>query len=607
MKSKWIDKLLNLDKYNARGWRIYLAAFILPIIAFAIRMSLLPSLGMGTAFLTFYPIVMLSAIYGGLRAGFLSTIFSTILSTYWMGTIDHRFNPKNSDFLGMGVFILSCALISFVSEAMIQAKKRLQEQTKELIKARDEAEIANKAKSVFLANMSHELRTPLNAILGFSRILSKKNDISAENQKLIGIINRSGDHLLNLINDTLDMAKIEAGGTNVEKSAFDLIELLSAINDLMAVRAEAKQLELVLKIEPGTPQYINGDYSKIRQIIFNLIGNAIKFTLTGGVYADVSYSDSTDNRILKIIIRDTGVGIASENLDKIFMPFFQGVGTGFQKGTGLGLTITKQFVELMNGKLIVESQINTGSKFILDLPVDIVENPELLMIRHETEKSIKLAKDERRYKILIVEDEMENWQLMKSLLEDAGFVVEIAVNGSLGVEAFKSFRPDFIWMDWRMPVMNGLEATKIIRKLEGGETVKIAVISASVFSEQRAEVIAAGLDDFVKKPFRPEEIFSCMQNHLGIKYVYEIQEKPYNRKRAELITAEELEGIPNNYLLELEESIVNLDVNEINSIIRKIYDIAPKTGEKLGDFAEMLEYSVILKSIRLCLGGKNEK
>ena len=459
-----IFEIFNFERQSLNIRVIIISAVLFPVIGAVIRLVLLADLGMGTAFLTFYPMVMLAALYGGMRSGLIATSISTILSAYWMGTPNHRFNPQNSDFLGIGVFIISCFMISFISEAMIRAKKRLKERTAELIKARDQAEIANKAKSTFLASVSHELRTPLNSILGFSKILYNKTDISEENQKLIKIINRSGEHLLNLINDTLDMAKIEAGKVVVEYIPFNLRDLLRTVYDLMYERAGKKNIEFLFLVSEKVPNVIKGDYTKIRQILINLIGNAIKFTLEGGVYVEISIWEGQNESKLKIAIRDTGIGISQKNLEKIFEPFFQVADSAFQKGTGLGLAITKQFVELLGGELLVESNLHSGSTFTLLLPVEIITDTTELQADDDQHKNIKISNEEREIKVLLVDDEPENLLLLKSILDEAGFKVVCAENGPAGIEIFNSFNPEFIWMDWRMPEMDGAEAVKIIRK-----------------------------------------------------------------------------------------------------------------------------------------------
>jgi PAS domain S-box-containing protein len=379
--------------------------------------------------------------------------------------------------------------------------------TAELAAALDAAEAANRAKSLFLANMSHELRTPLNAILGFSALMQQDSGLTGRDREHLDIINRSGAHLLGLINDILDIAKIEAGRVQMERAPFDLGALFREVTDLMHGRATEKGLQLLLECAPEAPRFVRGDATKLRQVLVNLLGNAIKFTVKGGVALCLGVGPETVGTRLLIEVEDSGPGIAPEDQTRIFEPFVQASLAG-QQGTGLGLAITRQFVELMGGRIGVTSPWGQGSCFRVELPIEVAAELEAPGDQGEHEV-LGLEPGQPDWRILIVEDQPENNLLLSRLLEDAGFQVCTAANGLEGIDRFQQWRPHFIWMDRRMPVMDGLEATRRIRALPGGEAVKIVALTASVFAEQRGEILAAGMDDILHKPFQPREIFAC--------------------------------------------------------------------------------------------------
>ncbi len=393
------------------------------------------------------------------------------------------------------------------------------QRTHELVEARDQAESANRAKSVFLANMSHELRTPLSVILASSSLLSE-SDPTADQREDIGRIGRSGEHLLGLIDDVLDVAKIEAGKEELAIAASDLISTVRTVIEMMRGRAEEKHLELVYYQAPNVPRYARVDAPKLRQILINLLGNAIKFTREGTVRLQLTAmpADEPRRRRFCFDIEDSGVGMPQHDLGRIFEPFEQVRNSGPQKGTGLGLTITRRFVELMGGTLLVESEVGRGSRFVVELPLELATESETYGVELAPGNSFLLGAGEAEWRVLIVEDDPESATVLRKMLTRAGFQVKVAENGALGIEAFQQWRPHFIWMDLGMPLLSGTEAARRIRQLEGGAGIKIAAITASSYAWERDAVLRAGFDDFTFKPFRPTEIFFCMARHLGVRY-----------------------------------------------------------------------------------------
>lgn len=470
----------------------------------------------------------------------------------------------------------------------------------ELMVKTEAAEAANRAKSVFLANMSHELRTPLNAILGFSNLMRSEKGITQEQRKTLDIINKSGEHLLKLINDVLDMAKIESGHIFVEDTVFDLGEVVLDVTDLMEIRAKAKGLSLQRYQSSKCPRYIRADLVKLRQILINLIGNAVKFTSQGAVMLrlDARSSDVREQLLLLIEVEDTGAGIAGEDQERIFEPFVQIGAPATQKGSGLGLTITRQFVDLMGGSISVESAPGGGTKFRVEVPVGRVEEAEISTAEIIRGRVVGMVSGQPEFRILIVEDETENWLLLQRLLEQVGFRVRVAKDGAEGVQMFESWKPHFIWMDIRMPVMDGLEATRRIRELIGGKDVKIAACTASVFTEERDQCLSAGMDDFIRKPYRADEVFGCMARNLCVNFIYEEPSDRSPTVSPETLRPEALAALSPVLRMELADAVVRLDSARITEIIQRVSEENPALGSVLADHADRLAYTEILRALQ---------
>jgi signal transduction histidine kinase/CheY-like chemotaxis protein len=482
--------------------------------------------------------------------------------------------------------------------------------TAELVEARDQAQAASKAKSAFLASMSHELRTPLNAILGFSNLLLQ-HGATEEQCRDLDIINRSGEHLLSLINDVLDLAKIEAGRAVIEIVPCDLKALLREVFWMIRPRAEEKLLVLRLVEAPESPRYIRADAGRLRQVLINLLGNAVKYTDKGSVTVRLGARPAEDEDHVRLVleVEDTGIGIAAEDTDRIFEAFVQLAGARMQKGTGLGLAITRQIIELMGGTIQVQSTLGKGSCFRIELPVERTRESEGRTSKTEPEQVIGLEAGSPDYRVLIVEDERENQELLKHLLQGAGFQVRIAQDGAEGVDSFREWQPHFIWMDLRMPVMNGFDAARQIRALEGGREVKIAAVTASGFADQRKEALAAGMNDYLRKPYRPSEVFECMARLLGVQY----QRKtiPFAGELAEELRPEDVAALPVDLRAALQEALLALNVERISAAIDRVSLENPSLGSALARCASQYAYTAMLNVVQLdrsqSPGGRNER
>jgi PAS domain S-box-containing protein len=454
------------------------------------------------------------------------------------------------------------------------------------------AEVANLAKSQFLANMSHELRTPLNIILGFTQLLARdslrnggaERLLAAQQQEYLDTIARSGEHLLELINDILEMSKIEAGRASLNQTNFDFYHQFQMVEDMWQSKATAKGLQLTLERQADVPQYVTTDECKLRQVLMNLLSNAIKFTEVGQVNLRVWVQQATADENLScprlcFEVADTGVGIAPDELEILFDAFVQTEsGRQSQQGTGLGLAISREFVRLMGGDLTLTTQIGQGTVFRFDLPLIMLsptrEQQRLKgSLQPAQQHVIGLAPNQPRYRLLVVEDHQENRKLLVKLLEPIGFEVRQATNGQEAIELWKSFAPHLIWMDLRMPVMDGYEATKQIKSQLQGQTTIIIALTASTFEEERSMALAAGCDDFIRKPFRAEEIFEKMSSYLGVGYSYEplvLPGKPTVAQFDAMTALLILEKMPTEWRTQLHQAATQVDAEQIVQLIQQI-------------------------------------
>ncbi|AFY99620.1 ATP-binding protein [Calothrix sp. PCC 6303] len=482
-------------------------------------------------------------------------------------------------------------------------EQKVKERTAELEQAKLIADAANQAKSTFIANMSHELRSPLNAILGFAQIMTRSQALGKENQENVGIIYRSGEHLLTLINNVLDLSKIEAGKTTLNPKNFDLHRLLDDIHDMFQIKAEEKNLQLIMEYEPDVPQYIRTDEVKLRQVLINLINNGLKFTQSGGVSIRVGHQKNTlaneDADTINFEVEDSGAGIAPEELGELFEAFSQTTtGKQAQEGTGLGLPISRQFVSLMGGDIQVKSQVEKGTTFFFDIQVTRV-NANEIDTRKPTHRVIALAPNQPTYRLLIVDDKPLNRQLLIKLLSPLGFQLQEASNGQEAINIWETWEPHLIWMDMRMTVMDGYEATQRIKNTTKGQATAVIAVTASVLEEEKAVVLSAGCDDFLRKPFREEEIFQVMHKHLGVNFIYEdltvIQTTETTTK--EILTVEAIAQLPTKLLEQLQEAIITSNLDLIAQVLEQVAIYNAPLSKAIGTCLYNFEYEKILHLI----------
>jgi signal transduction histidine kinase/DNA-binding response OmpR family regulator len=478
-----------------------------------------------------------------------------------------------------------------LTEARDDLEHRVQERTAELA-------TANRAKSVFLSTMSHEIRTPMNAILGYTQLMLRNSGLDRQVRANLEIVGRSGEHLLELINDVLDLSKIEAGRAEVRPVTFYLPKLLDEIAALFRVRCQAKALRFEMLVDSST-SYLSADEVKLRQVLINLIGNGIKFTKRGHIKLEVNLATRADHRLwLTSRVEDTGPGMTLEEQQKLFQPFNQTErGLNTTESTGLGLAISRKYAHLMGGDISVSSEPGRGSTFLLEIPVErgggqVEKHSETRRIRH-------LRADTEPPCILIVDDQFENRDWLMQLLSAVGFSVLDGVNGEAAIRIWKEAKPNLILMDVHMPVMDGLEATRRIKATPSGKQTPIVVLSASALDEDRKGIEKSGADDFLMKPCLEDRLLEKIATHLKVAYDYDEVNQPASAADRRDLSREDLNHIPQNLVVQLQDAISEGDTNLMNELIAKIRDSeASGSAAALQQLVDSYDYDSLMKLLQ---------
>jgi signal transduction histidine kinase/CheY-like chemotaxis protein len=470
--------------------------------------------------------------------------------------------------------------------------------TRELRAARDEAERANRAKTTFLATMSHEIRTPMNAVLGYAQLLKRDRTLGPGQRTKVETILGSGEHLLMLLNNVLEMSKIEVGRTQLNVAPFDLPILLEGMQRMLHGLARDKGLELVFAIPVDLPRSVEGDVGKIRQILINLLGNALKFTTTGrvGLRAERAGGDA-GRAVIRLVVSDTGPGIDAGDHARIFGAFEQSDSGARAGGAGLGLAISRELARLMDGDLSVSSAIGVGSEFAFTFTVGLARDGALLP--HDERIPVRLASGQAPVRVLVVDDLVHNRNLMLELLEPMGFQIRLANSGEEGLEIHDQWRPNLVLCDAQMPGIGGLEAIRRLRA--GGSTARILLVTASGLGELRVDGLAAGADDVLFRPLKESDLLAHIAHLLGVRYDYEdpgpapaaATEKPDEHTLSQLLAA-----LPDDLFDALKDAARAARAARVEEIAALVAERWPATAVAIRALARDFRYDAIVAAMR---------
>ncbi|HOZ11095.1 MAG TPA: transporter substrate-binding domain-containing protein [Thermotogota bacterium] len=481
-----------------------------------------------------------------------------------------------------------------------ELEQRVSDRTEHLNLALKRAEAANKAKSVFLSSMSHEIRTPLNAIIGFAQILKRDATLTHKQHEQLQTISQSGEHLLKLINNILDLSKIEAGKLGLDLSDFDLNTMMDTLEKIFRFRAEEKGLRFLVERQLPAPCYVKGDEGKLRQVLTNLLGNAEKFTQTGGIALRAriilrqdSFSDSSAVADFTAEVEDTGPGIPEEDVPNLFESFQSSKAGRTYGGTGLGLSISKKIIELMDGSITFENRSRGGSIFRLRVPLIKVNmvNPSP---NCQDRIIVGFEPGTVPPRVLIVDDQAENRGLLREILEPVGFQTRAAENGQVAIEIFARWSPDIVLMDMLMPVMDGYEATRLLKSTEKGRAVPVIAVTASAFEDEEKKVMETGVDGYLRKPLRPEDLLSLLGERLKVRYLYssaaEGVDAPDHPVQTKTLSKEDIGFLSDEAVGEMRKAVANGEMLELRALIDQVGEKNPIVAEKLLTLVKQYDY-----------------
>lgn len=483
-----------------------------------------------------------------------------------------------------------------IRQLNVELEERVSLRTKELQRAMEQAEAANRAKSAFLSNMSHEIRTPMNAILGFSQLLRNDSSLKPDQIQKLENISRSGEHLLALINDILDISKIEAGRLTLSESNFDLHALLKDMVTMFTVRTDSKGLKIRVEMDPDLPRWVIADEGRLRQIIINLVGNAVKFTDEGEVIIRMRHQCENDGRwFLYGEIEDTGPGIPAHDLGHLFQPFHQTEAGLKAGGTGLGLVLSRQYARLMGGEVYVESALGKGSSF--RFRVEIHRGKELPASFSTYRRRIRGIKSvSRQLCALVVDDNLDNRLLTKEILCTVGFEVVEAMNGREALEVFAQQSPDIVLMDLNMPILDGYKAISRLRMTPAGVKIPVIAITASAFDGERQRAMDSGADAYIRKPFRDYELLEAVGSLLGIEYLYD--ELVDEATRTVILSPAAMACIPSEVRDTILKTTINLDHDQLLSILEELSGDQPRIAAGLLELAKSYQYDTLISLLK---------